>query len=146
MPEKQSRSQAKIPVHELQKDDLDTTKLPIVGNPVLGGVRMKKYFVTAVVLAVLLLVALTGDPAVAAEVVVDAATQLRGHFLDAAFRQVGNGCALLSSACFSSFGSISVRRPETASRWLNTTRQRKPALSRRLVQSKYGASLSLAVL
>ena len=52
---------------------------------------MKKYLVTAVVLAVLLLVALLAIPAVAAEVVVDAATQLRGHFLDAAFRQVGNG-------------------------------------------------------
>ena len=41
--------------------------------------------------AVLLLGALAGDPGVAAEVVVDAATRLRGHFLDAVFRQVGNG-------------------------------------------------------
>ena len=62
MPEKQSRSQAKIPVHELQKDDLDTTKLPIVGNPVLGGVRTKKYLATAGVVAVLLLVALLAVP------------------------------------------------------------------------------------
>ena len=31
-----------------------------------------------------------GDPGLATEVVVDAATQLRGHFLDAVFRQVGN--------------------------------------------------------
>ena len=62
MSEKQSRSQAKIPVHERQKHELDTTKLPIVGSPAHGGVPTKKYLATAGVVAVLLLVALLAVP------------------------------------------------------------------------------------
>ncbi len=55
-------SQVQISVHELHKDDLDTTKLPIVVNPARGGVPTKKYLPTAGVVAVLLLVVLLAVP------------------------------------------------------------------------------------
>ena len=50
----ESHNQAEDAVREHQEDGFDRTKLPIAGKPVQGGVPMKKYWITAGVLAVLL--------------------------------------------------------------------------------------------
>ena len=132
----ESQHKAEDAVREHQEDGFDRTKLPIAGDAVQGGVPMK-YWITAGVLAVLL-VGLLVIPQLLQKWLWMRQLDYAGVFWTLFSVKCGMAGVAFIGVFLFLWLNIRAAVEEQLRAGMDTTRQRNPALAKRLVQSKFG--------